>query len=584
MDLDVEFDARIVRGTALVTLDRAFSGDLVLDTRDLKVENALASLDGRTFADARIEMGELDETLGTPLTIHLRSAATQIRIRYSTSPNASGLQWLEPVQTSGKMHPFLFTQSEATHARSWIPLQDTPQVRVTYSAHIRASTDLRVVMGAQRDSAVRVDGEYRFLMPFPIPSYLIALAVGDLDFQELSHRTGVYAERPLIDRAAHEFEDIEDMLHAAEDLFGPYRWGRYDVLVLPPSFPIGGMENPCLTFATPTILAGDKSLLSLVVHEMAHSWSSNIVCNATWRDFWLNEGLAVYIERRILEKLYGRQREEMDALLGMKELYKELSGAGSDQQVLYAGTDNRDPNVGLSQVPYEKGALFLRAVEGAFGRERFDSFLRGYLSDFAFRSITTAEFVSYLRKNLFDKYPEPTKRVPVEEWIYRPGIPLGAPRSDSDAFRRVDARLNVWVRGEIAARDIPDRAWTTEEWLHFLGSLPLLGEQKMRELDQEFKFTESSNAEILTQWLVLAVRNEYRPAYPRVEEFLATVGRRKYLKALYSELTTTSEGRQWALQIYREAAPVYHPISRVTVEKILRTSDPDLVGGAAVHD
>jgi len=428
LDLDVEFDARIVRGTALVTLDRAFSGDLVLDTRDLKVENALASLDGRTFADAKIEMGEPDETLGTALTIHLRSAATQIRIRYSTSPNASGLQWLEPVQTSGKMHPFLFTQSEATHARSWIPLQDTPQVRVTYSAHIRASRGLRVVMGAQRDPGARADGEFRFLMPFPIPSYLIALAVGDLDFRELSHRTGVYAERPLIDRAAHEFEDIEDMLLAAEDLFGPYRWGRYDVLVLPPSFPIGGMENPCVTFATPTILAGDKSLLSLVVHEMAHSWSSNVVCNATWRDFWLNEGFAVYIERRILEKLYGRQREEMDALLGMKDLYKELSGVGSDQQVLYAGKDNRDPNVGLSQVPYEKGALFLRAVEGAFGRERFDSFLRGYLSEFAFRSITTAQFVSYLRKNLFDKY-EPTKKVPVDEWIYagypRRGSPTG---------------------------------------------------------------------------------------------------------------------------------------------------------------
>lgn len=571
LDLEVCFDNRSLKGTAVLTLNEVFSGELVLDSRDLTIERAEGSLDGQTFRDTGFELRETDPVLGAALTVRLPNPVTHVRIRYSTSPNASGLQWLEPAQTAARTYPFLFTQSEATHARSWIPLQDTPQVRISYRARVRTPRNLTTLMAAWKGPDAGLGGEHQFLMRYAIPSYLIALAVADLDFRELSRRTGVYAERPTIDGAAREFEDLEQILQSAEELLGPYRWGRYDVLVLPPSFPVGGMENPCLTFATPTVLAGDKSLISLVVHELAHSWSSNLVSNATWRDFWLNEGLTVYFERRILEKLYGRHREEMEAALGLQNLERELSKLDSPYQVLHPETNGRDPNRGSSDVPYEKGALFLRSLEETFGRERFDAFLRGYLDHFAFQSVTTAQFVDYLQKNLLDERPDLAVKVPVEEWIHRPGIPNSAPRPASDAFAKVQAKAHQWLHGEITLKKIPMRAWTTHERLYFLRFLPAqMGPEKMKELDEEFHLTDCGNAEVENQWLLMALRNHYKPAYPRVEEFLTSVGRRKFLRSLYLELVKTPEGTQWATKIYEKARPTYHPIARTTVDEILR--------------
>jgi aminopeptidase N len=277
----------------------------VLDTRDLDIQKAESSRDGSSWANALFSLAPPDKILGSALSITLPDDATRVRISYTTRPQASGLQWLDPPQTAGKKDPFLFTQSEAIHARSWIPLQDSPQVRITYRAHVRTPKNLMAVMSANNDLKAARDGDYEFEMPQPIPSYLIALAVGDLFFAPISPRTGIWAEPPVVGKAAREFADLEAMIRAAEELFGPYHWDRYDVLVLPPSFPFGGMENPRLTFATPTVLAGDKSLVALVAHELAHSWAGNLVTNATWRDFWLNEGFTVYLERRIVEKVFG---------------------------------------------------------------------------------------------------------------------------------------------------------------------------------------------------------------------------------------------------------------------------------------
>jgi leukotriene-A4 hydrolase len=423
------------------------------------------------------------------------------------------------------------------------------------------------VMGAAREDSAGSGGKFvgRFTMEQPIPSYLIALAVGDLAFQPTGRRTGVWAEPSVLPKAAAEFADMEKMLEAAENLYGPYRWNRYDVLVLPPGFPFGGMENPRLTFATPTIIAGDKSLVSLVAHEMAHSWSGNLVTNATWSDFWLNEGYTVYIERRIVEELYGPGRAEMEAALGWQELQEELKSHPSADQILHVNLEGRDPDDGATQIPYEKGALFLRQIESAFGRETFDSYLRAYFDHFAFQSITTAQSLEYLHTRLFALDSQAAGRIHINDWVYRPGLPASAQAPAPEAFQSVDLKLADWLRG----KNIDTTEWTTQEWLHFLRGLPTnLGAAPMRRADTSWHLTESTNNEILDQWLLMSIRNHYEPANQRLEEFLLTVGRRKYVKPLYEALLKRGDVKR-AAAIYEKARPLYHPITQSTIDALI---------------
>ena len=573
LDWDVLFDKKTLRGTAVLSLERPAGSRatrLVLDTRDLTIEKVESSPDGAAWTAASHSLAPADRILGSALTVNVPENATRVRIAYATSPQASGLQWLDPPQTAGKKDPFLFTQSQAIHARSWIPLQDSPQVRVTYRARVRTPKNLVAAMSADNDPAGPRDGDFSFEMPQAIPSYLIALAVGDITFGPVSPRAGAWAEPPVVDRAAREFSDLESMLRSAEELFGKYRWERYDVLVLPPSFPFGGMENPRLTFATPTILAGDKSLVALVAHELAHSWAGNLVTNATWRDFWLNEGFTVYLERRIVERVYGVRRAEMEAVLGLQDLEKEMAALPEKDRVLHIDLTGRDPDDGFTDVAYEKGALFLRHLEEAFGRERFDRFLRGYFDHFAFQSITTEDFLRYLQANLLDESPELARKVPIEEWIEKPGLPASAPRPKSDALTLVESAAASWRDGKIRTTELTTGEWSYHEWLHFLRSLPAsLPKEKLAELDTAFHLTDAGNSEITNQWLLLAIGSGYEAAYPRLERFLTSMGRRKFLKPLYEELVKTPEGKARALAIYRKARPTYHPIAVATVDKIV---------------
>jgi leukotriene A-4 hydrolase/aminopeptidase len=571
LDWDVLLDQKILKGAVTLTLERLVqdSTQLVLDTRDLKIHKAEVS-GGDSFTATEFSLGQTDKILGTPLSIQLPKHTTKIRVEYSTSPGASGLQWLDPPQTAGKKHAFMYTQSQAIHARSWIPLQDTPQVRVTYNATVRVPRGLLAVMSAENDPRVSNDGVYRFKMTQAIPSYLVALAVGDLTFKSLGTRTGVYAEKPVIDKAAFEFADVEKMVVATEKLYGPYRWGRYDVLVLPPSFPLGGMENPRLTFATPTILAGDRSLVSLIAHELAHSWSGNLVTNATWRDFWLNEGFTVYLERRIIEEVYGRAREEMEAVLGLQTLREEIDRLEDRDEILHVDLKGRDPDDGFTQVPYEKGALFLRHIEETVGRKDFDQFLRGYFNQYAFQSITTQEFLAYLQKNLLSRIPAKAASIPLDDWVRKPGIPSGAPSPGSPAFSQVEKHADQWLQAKIDASKIDTSKWTTHEWLHFLKYVSKdLGAERMKELDETFRLTQSGNSEIQHEWLLLAIRNRYEAAYPRLESYLISIGRRKLIRPLYEELVKTPEGKTKALSIYQTARPTYHPIAITSIDGIL---------------
>lgn len=576
LDWTINFADKKIAGAATLTVERTkANAPLMLDSRDLKIIRTETSNDGKKFKETVFAYGARDKILGTPLMVQMPGAARFVRVVYETSPNASGLQWLAPEQTAGKKQPFMFSQAQAIHARSFIPLQDSPQVRVTYSARVRTPKNLLAVMSAEgntQNNAART-GEYQFKMPYPIPSYLIAIAVGDLNFQPLGEMTGVFAEPSMLAKSADEFSDTEKMIKATEKTFGAYRWGRYDLLVLPPSFPFGGMENPMLTFATPTILAGDKSLVSLVAHELAHSWSGNLVTNATWRDFWLNEGFTTYLERRIIEAVYGVPRREMEAKLGRASLIEELAATAERDQILHVNLDGRDPDEGFTGIPYEKGALFLRWIEESVGREKFDAFLREYFDKHAFQSITTETFFNYLNEKLVDR-SDGGKHLTAENirhWIEEKGLPADAPQPQSDAFDRVEKEAKNYLQGSRDTVKEAAKSWTTQEWLHFLQSMPAdLGAARMTQLDRDFNFTARGNSEIAFQWLLMSIRQNYKPADARLEEFLTTVGRRKFVKPLFEELVKTPGGTARAKAIYAKARRGYHPITQASIDAVVK--------------
>jgi len=559
LDLTTNFETKQLVGDVTLDVKRARpeNNTLVLDTRALDIDSVTVNGESVPF-----EIGKTDPDLGTPLTITLPSAANSVTVAYSTSPDASGVQWLTPAQTAGKQHPFLFTQAQAVHARSFIPLQDSPQVRVTYDAIIKTPEALLAVMSASNDPTTKRDGEYEFTMPQPIPSYLIALAIGDLKFKAMGERTGVYAEPALLESAAKEFEDTEAMLEVTEETYGPYQWDRYDLLILPPSFPFGGMENPRLSFITPTVIAGDKSLVSLIAHELAHSWSGNTVTNATWRDLWLNEGFTTYLTYRIMEMIYGHDRFKKEAVLGYQDLENDIAALDENDEILAIDLRGRNPDDVFSNIPYEKGALFLREIEQKIGRENFDAFLMQYFKDFAFKSITTDTFIAYLDETLLNQYPDKLDAKRINTWIFEPGLPEDAPQPESDAFTKIDDTRTAWLSGDVNAADIETAQWTVHEWLYFLNNMPeTLTEPQLAELDKAFSLTSTKNNEIAHSWLMIAVENNYQPAFDRLYTYLVSIGRNKLVKPLYRELSKTPDGKAFAKRAFEEAKLGYHPLT-----------------------
>lgn len=571
LDWTIDFEGKKLVGSATHKVWRnpeTPEAPFIVDVKDLHITSVQGwGSDGEHELNWHIKKD--NDVLGDALIIQMSEGDESVRIQYETSDEGTGLQWLKKEQTSSKKAPFLFSQSQAIHSRTWIPCQDTPGVRVTYSADIRCRSDLEVVMSAERTKSS--GGEFSFEMRYPIPCYLIALAAGELEFRSMSPRTGIWAEPSVADAAAWEFADTEKMIEVIEKLYGPYRWGRYDILVLPPSFPFGGMENPLLTFATPTVLAKDRSLTSLIAHELAHSWSGNLVTNATWRDFWLNEGFTVYVEQRVIEELYGKERSNMEIMLSMRDLKEEMSEMHPRDHILHVDLTNRDPDDGFTGVPYDKGAAFLRLIEQTMGRNRFDEFIRSWFDANAFESRTTADFRSKLNQVL-DNGPQAWRdQIDVDLWIDGTGLPANAPIPSSPAFDRIDQMVEDWRSNSKSLSEFPVDQWTTQEWLHFLGlQKGAVTFEAMKSLDAAFGLTKKQNSEITCAWLLLAIEADYTPAWDKLRYFLTSQGRRKFLKPLYTEMNEKSNLAAMAREIYREARPLYHAISTTTIDEILK--------------
>lgn len=573
LDLDLDFDQQMVSGTAM--LDIIADGDVdtvILDNDGYDV----ASVTDGEGAPLEFEIGKATEGKGAPLSITM-GKAREVTIAYSAK-NAAALQWLSPEQTAGGKHPYLLSQGQATLNRTWIPTQDSPGIRQTWSARITAPEELTVVMSGlsgdepevlEADDNGKVRRAFNFTMDKPVAPYLIAIAAGDIVFKELGPRSGVWSEPSMIEAAAAELVDTEDMIDAAEKLYGEYRWGRYDMIVLPPSFPYGGMENPVMTFLTPTFIAGDRSNTGLVAHELAHSWSGNLVTNANWTDSWLNEGVTSYFENRIVEEIYGKKRADQEAALSFAAIEEVLAEVGMDDPATALHQPVDVDSIG-SAIVYDKGAYFLRTVESIVGRERFDEWLKQWFDNHAFQPATSAMILADMEANLVADEAEAEKLM-LREWIYEPGLPSNVARPDPAAFAEVDAAALAFAKD----RTLDDAAWgkwTSAERQRFLASLPRqLKEAELAGLDEALKLSATKNNEILFLWLNLAMENRYEAAVPTTETFLATVGRRKFVAPLFETLMGQGTwGRPIAQRVYAKTRATYHSVTQGTVDGLVK--------------
>ncbi len=577
LDLEVDFDNKSIYGIARHEMINHGTDTAIFDIKGLEIQRVTLGKIGKEENTGYV-IGVEDNILGAPLSVEIDSTTTFVNIYYKTTNKSGALDWLDPQLTAGKKHPYLYTQGQAILTRTWIPTQDSPSNRITYSADVKVPKELMALMSATNPTEKSATGEYHFEMKQAIPVYLIALAVGDLAFKKLGKNCGVYTEPSMLKDVAWEFADLRKMITAAEKLYGKYQWEQYDVIVLPYSFPFGGMENPRLTFANPTLITGDRSLISVIAHELAHSWSGNLVTNATWDDFWLNEGFTVYFENRIMESIYGKEVADILALIEFQELENEIieisGGDHPEDTYLKLALNGRDPDDGMTSIAYVKGAFFLKTLEEKVGREKFDVFMKKYFDTYKFKTITTDVFEKYLTQNLL----KPNEiEFNTKEWLYEKGIPKNCVKIVSPRFEKVEVLANEVSAGKNIfkkkkKKDIITREkFVTQEWLAFIRKLPRnIDVKQLKLLDEKLNFKNSGNAEIMTEWFVLAIEAGYLDVRPEMEKFLMKVGRRKFILPIYKTLAKKKENLAFAKEVYKKARPYYHSVSQKTVDELLQ--------------
>lgn len=586
LTLFLDFSSSSILGSAKISLPIAHSGPITFDTRAISVS---AVLDPVSLSPLPYSLSsDPDPIKGSPLTVTL-SSHSSVLIVFSTSPSSSALQWLSPVQTSSRTYPFVFTQCQPIHARSIFPCQDTPAARIRYSARINLPFPLSAVMSASKlacrdplageaapavlDSLWCAAGRVveEFSMDQPIPPYLFALAAGEIGGRDLGPRTRVYAEigSDVLDAAAREFSGVEELVRVGEALFGPYEWERFDLLVLPSSFPYGGMENPRMVFLTPTVIKGDATGAQVVAHELAHSWTGNLITNKTNEDFWLNEGFTTYAERRIVEVVQGKERADLNIGIGWKGLNEEMERFKDNMEFTKLKTKQEgvDPDEVYSQVPYEKGFQFLWRIERQIGRPAFDDFLKKYIATFKFQSIDTETFLEFLKANV----PGIDNQINLQLWIEGTGIPPDAMEPESTIYKKIVSLAEEFKLGKIPREDeVAD--WNGQEWELYLENLPSSVEPtQVSALDARYRLSETEDWEVKVAFLQLAISSGCKEYFGIVESSLKQVGRMKYLRPLYTALVQghgKEEEKMLAKRIFAEACEFYHPIAQCVVESI----------------
>ncbi|EGD76915.1 hypothetical protein PTSG_12699 [Salpingoeca rosetta] len=579
LDLTIDFAAKTISGSTTLTVE--IRGD---DVRELHLDGKDLSIDATTLADSgeRLDLVEKATPLGMDYTIHLpagleKGSSVKVKLVYSTSPLASGVQWLRPEQTAVKEHPFMFTQCQAIHARSLMPCQDTPAFKCTYDATMRTPKGLRALMSAKLVDENLNAGDnislFKFEQKTAIPTYLLAIVAGSLFSRDLSERCRVWGEQGTVDKAAYEFEEVEKMLGAAEELLGPYVWERYDMVVLPPSFPYGGMENPMLTFLTPTLLAGDRSLVNVVVHEIVHSWTGNLVTSSTWEHFWLNEGFTVFCERKILGRLEGRLERHLAAYEGLNALRDSVEHFGEDSPytALCPKFDGSlDPDDVFSSVPYEKGSNFLFYLESIVGEEAMNDFLKKYVIRFSHKSITTDDFQKFFTEFFADK-AEALKQVQWEEWYNRPGMPIVKNKFDDTLVTKATNAADEFIAKTDFEGFTFDYGFSTMQEIVFYDHL--LQKQSVPAAPIKFlmksRFPNTSNAELRFRILSLCMKANLTEFNKQVIDFLTSQGRMKFVRPLFRLFAKVPGNAYKATEVFKAHRSQYHNIAAAMLAKDL---------------
>ncbi|KAK3833938.1 MAG: peptidase family M1-domain-containing protein [Linnemannia elongata] len=587
LNLAVDFVAKTLAGSAELDIEAIADNvsKLILDTSFITIHSA-------TLNDAPLKytLADRNEKYGSALTIELGKALAKgdkakVVIGYATTEECTACQWLEPSQTVGKKHPYLFTQCQAIHARSMVPCQDSPSIKLTYSANINAP--LRAVMSAVptgEEKQTNGTTTYKFHQKTRMPSYLIALAVGNLEGREIGPRSTVWTEPEVIEAAAWEFVDTESFIRTGEELLTPYDWGRYDLLVLPASFPYGGMENPCLTFVTPSLLAGDRSLVDVVAHEIAHSWMGNLVTTENWEHFWLNEGFTVFVERKILGRMQGKEHAEFSAIIGHKAMVESVEMYGNDHPftALRPCLRGEDPDDAFSSIPYEKGFNLLYYLEKHLGGpEVFEPYVRAHVQEFAGRSINTDDWkaflYSFMEKNFGQEKVDLLNKVDWEAWLAGTGMPPVENKFDDTLAKACNCLCKKWDHSrtvekptEFSPKDIEEFSPTQKVvFLERVSELDSLPHSHLELMDQTYGLTQVRNAEIKFRWHMICLKANYEKMYPEVAEFASTMGRMKFCRSLLRALYLAKNGAELARATFKKHRAFYHPIAATMIAKDL---------------